>query len=88
MFRAKTKEGKEVKGTGLDEIKCLDSYEKGLRDAVHKTVALRDFLLGAFIAETGALPSECCLIEETIGNKRIVRIAHVEIIGSQAEEKQ
>lgn len=61
----------------LNGINCRDSYEKGIRDAVHKSIALRELLIGAFVAETGALPSECTIVEETVGNKRFTRIAKI-----------
>ena len=49
-------------------------YEQGVRDAVHKSKELRELLLGAFVAETGALPSECVILEETVDGKRITKI--------------
>ena len=48
--------------------------EQALRDAVHKNVLLRDLIVAAFVAETGCLPSECCLVQETQGNRIIWRI--------------
>ena len=47
----------------------MATYEEGLRDALHKNAMLKDLIIAAFIAETGCLPSECCLIEQRSGNR-------------------
>ena len=49
----------------------LTLLEKTITDAIFKQ---REMLLAAFIAETGALPSECVQIIETVGNAITMRI--------------